>query len=148
MKNKILILGLLVLLPIITSGCTSNITAKYDDYNETFSGKSYYDSLSYRATIDVTSDKTGARCIGNAKIYTYPVWQFLLKCSDGRAITGLLTSGKSEGKAFTNRNETITFTVAKTQNTINNAAKNYAHAINNKSAVDSSKVPIKVIIDN
>lgn len=144
--NKKNFISLLIIMPLLT-GCTSNIVAKYDDFNETFTGKSYYDSLSYRATIDVTSDKNQARCIGNAKVYTYPVWQFELKCSDGRAITGLLPSGKTEGKAFTNRNETITFSVAKTQGTINNIAKNYRNAINQKDNVDNSKIPMQVIME-
>lgn len=144
--NKKIFISLLVIMPLLT-GCTSNIVAKYDNFNETFTGKSYYDSLSYRATIDVTSDKNQARCIGNAKVYTYPVWQFELKCSDGRAITGLLPSGKTEGKAFTNRNETITFSVAKTQGTINNIAKNYQNTINQKDNIDNSKVPMQVIME-
>lgn len=146
MKKKILLFGTLLILPVLVSGCSSNITAKYDDFNETFRGTSYYDSLSYRATIDITSDKNNARCIGNAKIYTYPIWQFDLKCSDGRAITGLVPSGKSEGKAFTNRNETITFTVAKKQSTIKNASQKYTRENSNKPDVDSSKENIQVIM--
>jgi hypothetical protein len=142
---KKFLISLLVVMPLLT-GCTSNIVAKYDDFNETFTGKSYYDSLSYRATIDVISDKNQARCIGNAKVYTYPVWQFELKCSDGRAITGLLPSGKTEGKAFTNRNEKITFSVAKTQGAINNISKNYRNSVSHKSDIDSSNVPIQVIM--
>lgn len=56
--KKFVTFGVLLLLPLIVSGCTSNITAKYDNYDETFTGKTYYDSLTYRATIDVTSEKT------------------------------------------------------------------------------------------
>ena len=55
-------------LPLIVSGCTSNIIAKYDNYNEIFTGKSYYDPLAYRATINVTSSKNGAKCYGNANM--------------------------------------------------------------------------------
>ncbi len=143
--NKKFLIGLLAVIPLLT-GCTSNIVAKYDDFNETFRGKSYYDSLSYRATIDVTSDINKARCIGNAKVYTYPVWQFNLKCSDGRAITGLLVSGETEGRAFTNRNETITFSVAKTQGAVNNISKNYHNLVKQKSNIDNTKIPMSVIM--
>lgn len=143
--KRIFLICLLAIMPLV-SGCTSNIIAKYDDYNETFSGKSYYDSLAYRATIDVVSDKNQVRCIGNANIYSYPVWQFDLKCSDGRAITGLLISGEKEGKAFTNRNETITFSVAKTQGVTNSITKAYQDAASKKASIDNSKVPMQVII--
>ncbi len=148
MKKKIFILGTLLLLMSVVSGCTSNITAKYDDYNETFSGTSYYDPMYGRAVVEVRSDNTGALCIGKSIIFVPPMWTFNLACSDGRSITGKLFGGKTEGKAFTNRNETITFTVAKKQSTISNAAKNYHNSISDKPAVDSSKIPIQVIMPN
>ncbi len=146
MKKKVFNLCLIGILSIFVSGCTSNIVAKYDNYNETFSGKTYYDSLAYRATIDVISDRNQARCIGNAKMYTYPIWQFDLVCSDGRSVTGLLTSGKTEGTAFTNRNEKITFTIAKKQNTIARAESKYQSEVKNAPMLDNSKEHIKVIM--
>lgn len=144
--KKIFYFMLFATLPLIVSGCTSNITAKYDNYNETFTGKTYYNSLAYRATIDATSSKTGAKCYGNANMYTYPIWQFQLTCSDGRAITGIVTSGILEGTAFTNRNETITFTVAKRAKTINLFKQKYYNEIRNKPPVDDTKQHIKVIM--
>ena len=148
MKKKVLKLCLVGFLPILVSGCTctSNIVAKYDDYNETFSGKTYYDSLLYRATIDVTSNSNGAKCIVNAKMYTPAIWQFDLVCSDGRSITGLLPSGKTEGTAFTNRNEKITFTVALKQSNIEKARTRYECDIRSAPMLDNSKEHIKVIM--
>lgn len=148
MKKKIFIFSMLALLPLIVSGCSSNITAKYDDFNETFTGKSYYDPMYGRAVIEVKSDKTGALCIGKSSIYVPPMWTFNLTCSDGRAIIGKLMGGKTEGKAITSRNETITFTVAKKQSTINNASKNYTNLINEKPPVDNTNIPIQVIMPN
>lgn len=144
--KKIFYFVLFATLPLIVSGCTSNIIAKYDNYNEIFTGKSYYDPLAYRATINVTSSKNGAKCYGNANMYTYPIWQFNLTCSDGRAITGLLTDGLSEGTAFTNRNETITFSVAKKQSTIEKTQVKYRADIKNNPMLDNSKEHIKVIM--
>lgn len=128
------------------TGCSSNIVAKYDNYNEMFTGKTYYDSLTYRATIDVVSNKNGSRCIGNANMYMYPMWQFKLICSDGRMITGTLESGSAEGHAFTNRNEMLTFSVAKKQSSIEEAKSRYTTQIQNKPILDNSKEHIKVII--
>ena len=147
MKKIFFIFSLFVLLPIL-SGCSSNIIAKYDDYNETFRGKSYYDPVIGRATIKVESDKSKAICTGNAFLFQYPIWQFKLTCSDGRAIQGTLTSATVEGKAFTNRNELITFSVAKKQSTINNAAKRYNSEIQNKPKIDNLKEHIQVIMQN
>mgnify|MGYP006916044130 CR=1 FL=1 len=148
MKKKIFILGMLALMPFVASGCTSNITAKYDNYNETFTGKSYYDPMYGRAVIEVKSDKTGALCIGKSSKYVQPMWTFNLTCSDGRAITGKLMGGQTEGKAITSRNETITFTVAKTQATINSASKNYSNSIKDKPFADNTNVPIQVFMGN
>lgn len=144
--KKTIYFMLFAALPLIVSGCSSNVVAKYDNYNETFTGKTFYDSLTYRATIDVTSDKNNARCLGNAKMYMYPIWQFKLVCSDGRMIVGTLQSGQKEGQAFTNRNETITFSVAKKQSTINGTRKIYNGAIINKPSLDNSKEHIQVIL--
>ena len=137
---------MLALLPLFVSGCSSNITAKYDDFNETFSGKSYYDPMYGRAVIEAKSDKTNVLCIGKSVIFVPPMWVFNLTCSDGRAITGKLMGGQTEGKAITSRNETITFTVAKKQSTINSAYKNYTHAINEKPPVDNTNIPMQVIM--
>ena len=145
MKKKILILCML-LLPFVVSGCTSDITAKYDNFNETFTGKSYYDAMYGRAVIEVKSDNTGVLCIGKSSKYVQPMWTFDLICSDGRAITGKLMGGQTEGKAITSRNETITFTVAKTQSTINNASKNYLNSKKDKPLADNKKIPIQVNI--
>lgn len=144
--KKIFYCMLFAILPLIVSGCTSNITAKYDNYNETFSGKSYYDPLYARAVIEVRSNKTGALCIGKSIIYVPPMWTFDLTCSDGRAITGKLMGGQTEGKAFTNRNETITFSVAKREKTINLFKQKYYNEIRNKPPVDDTKQHIKVIM--
>lgn len=144
--KKFVTFGVLLLLPLIVSGCTSNITAKYDNYDETFTGKTYYDSLTYRATIDVTSEKNNARCLGNAKMFMYPVWQFKLVCSDGRMIIGTLPSGKLEGQAFTNRNETITFSVAKKQGTIQKVKAQYNAQTQNKPTLDNKKEHIQVVM--
>ncbi len=145
--KKILKIGLLVAMPLILTGCASNITAKYDDYNETFSGKSYYDPMTARAVIDVTSDKNGAHCIGNGSFRGMPIWQFSLSCSDGRKIIGTIHHALPEGTAITNRNEKITFTVAKKQSTIKTAHEKYVKDINQKPALDNSKVPMMVIMD-
>lgn len=144
--KKIFYCLLFATLPLIVSGCTSNITAKYDNYNETFTGKSYYDPLVGRATIKVNSDKNNAECIGNALIYAPYVWQFKLVCSDGRMITGIVNDGITEGTAFTNRNETITFSVAKKQSTINKARTKYKTEIKNNPMLDNTKEHIKVIM--
>lgn len=145
--KKIFKLGLLIILPIMLSGCTSNIIAKYDNYNEIFTGKSYYDPMTARAVIDVTSDKNGTHCIGNGYFRGMPIWQFNLTCSDGRKVIGTILNYAPEGTAFTNRNETITFTVAKKQSTINNARVKYASTIDKKPALDNSKIPMTVIMD-
>lgn len=144
--KKIFYCMLFAILPLIVSGCTSNITAKYDNYNETFTGKSYYDPLYARAVIEVQSNKTGALCIGKSIIYVPPMWTFDLTCSDGRAITGKLMGGQTEGKAFTNRNETITFSVAKKQSTIVKAQTKYKTEIKNNPMLDNTKEHIKVIM--
>lgn len=144
--KKIFYFMLFAILPLIVSGCTSNIIAKYDNYNETFSGKSYYDPLYARAVIEVKSNKTGALCIGKSIIYVPPMWTFDLTCSDGRAITGKLMGGQTEGKAFTNRNETITFSVAKKQSTIEKAQTKYKTEIKNNPMLDNTKEHIKVIM--
>lgn len=146
--KKIFLLLAVCTLPLFLCACTSNIVAKYDDYNETFTGKSYYDPMYGRAVIEVTSDKTGALCIGKSSKYVQPMWLFDLTCSDGRAITGKLMGGYSEGRAITSRNETITFTVAKTQNTINNAADKYKQAISRNRQLDNSKEPMQVVMPN
>lgn len=148
MKKNLFIFGILMLIPFVVSGCTSHITAKYDDFNETFSGSSFYDPVYGRAVIEVKSDKTGALCIGKSIIYVPPMWIFNLSCSDGRAITGKLMGGQTEGKAFTDRNETITFTVAKKQKTINAASNKYKNVINQKPSVDARKIPVQVIWPN
>lgn len=145
--KKILKLGFLIIMPVMLAGCTSNITAKYDDYNETFTGKSYYDPMTARAVIDVTSDKNGTHCIGNGNFRGIPIWQFNLTCSDGRKIIGTIQSALPEGTAFTNRNETITFTVAKRQSTIKAAQDKYTKSINNKPSLDNSKRPMTVIME-
>lgn len=145
MKNPSLIF-LLPLLMLFFTGCTSNITAKYDDYNETFSGKTHYNAFAVRATIDVVSDKNGAICFGNASMYAYPIWQFKLNCSDGRAIKGLLKSANLEGRAFTSRNEIITFSVAKTQKTINSMKQKYNLQIKDKPLLDNKKELMQVYL--
>lgn len=145
--KKFLQLGLLIITPLILTGCSSNITAKYDDYNETFSGKSYYDPMTARAVIDVKSDKNGTHCIGNGNFRGMPIWQFNLTCSDGRKIIGTIQNALPEGTAFTNRNEKITFTVAKKQSTIKAAQDKYLKAISNKPSLDNSKIPMTVIME-
>lgn len=144
--KKLFIISLFAILPLLVSGCSSNIVAKYNDYNETFTGKTYYNSLAYTATIDVISNKNNAHCIGNAHMHSYPMWQFQLTCSDGRAITGLLPSGILEGKAFTNRNELITFSVAKKQSTVNKILSEYQTDIKNAPKADNSKDRMQVIM--
>lgn len=74
------------------------------------------------------------------------MWTFDLICSDGRAITGKLMGGQTEGKAFTNRNETITFSVAKKQSTVEKAQTKYKTEIKNNPMLDDTKEHIKVIM--
>ncbi len=145
--KKYLIILLLFIAPIMLSGCTSNITAKFDDYNETFSGKSYYDPMTAHAVIDVSSDKSDTQCIGRGYFRGMPIWQFNLTCSDGRKVIGTIHNTALEGTAFTNRNEKITFTVAKKQSTIKSAREKYIKANSNKPSLDKSKVPMTVVMD-
>ena len=144
--KKIFLSFVILILPLIVSGCSSNIIAKFDDYNETFSGKSYYDPMTRRATITVKSDTSDTICSGNAKLWQYPMWQFKLTCSDGRMVQGTLKSATTEGEAFTNRNELITFSVAKKQSTIKKVRNKYDSEILSKPQLDKKKVPIQVIM--
>ena len=144
MKKKIFKMSMLIMPVIFLTGCTSNITAKFDDYNETFSGHSY--TSGGKAFINMKSDLTGTQCIGNARIKVPFIWQFSLTCSDGRTVKGYLFDGEKEGKAFTNRNELITFTAAKRKKTINEARQRYYASVQNKPSSDKTKENVKVII--
>lgn len=130
----------LAFLPLILTGCSSNIVAKFDDYNEVFVGKSYYDPVTVRATIVANSLKNNVECHGNAHMYQYPMWQFNLKCSDGRVIDGTLQSTKLNGTAFTSRNEAISFTVSKKQSTIKSAQSTYQMQLKDKPELDKTKL--------
>lgn len=133
-----------VILTSITSGCSSKIVAKFDEYNETFVGISNYDPTYGRAVIEVRSTNNGTICKGKANKFVPAIWNFDLLCSDGRAIKGDLYGGNIEGNAFTSRNETITFTVAKLQSTIDDANRQYKRQVKNKPELDNTLIPMQV----
>ena len=146
MKKFWCFLSILVVM-FITSGCTSYITARYDDYNETFSGNAYYDPSYGRAAISLKSDVNGTICTGSTPFYQgIAVYNFSLICSDGRMITGSMLNGKYEGQAFTNRNETLSFVIAKSKKNFEKNMSAYRIAAQEKPALNAQKEKIQVIM--
>ena len=146
--KKILLLISILCVMAITSGCTSYISAKYDDYNETFQGSAYYDPNFGRASINLKSDINNTICTGSTPYYQgLYVYSFNLVCSDGRMIMGAMNHGQYKGQAFTNRNETISFSVFKNKKAFETNVNEFKADVKNKPAIDNKKEPIKVIVE-
>ena len=145
--KKIFSLFVLLILSFVVSGCTSYITAKYDDFNEVFQGYAYYDPGYGRASISLTSEENGTLCTGSTPFYQgISVYNFNLICSDGRMITGSMNHGMYSGKAFTNRNEMLSFTITKKKDVFNDNLNKYKNNVKEKPQLDNTKEQIKVII--
>lgn len=137
----------LVAIMLITSGCTSYITAQYDDFKETFTGAAGYDPTYGRAVITLKSDQNGTLCTGNTPFYRgLYVYHFNLVCSDGRMITGTMPHGSYTGKAFTNRNEILSFSISKTKKGFRNNNIIYRQSADKNPPLDNTKEPIQVIM--
>ena len=146
MKKILCILSVFTIM-LLVSGCTSYIVAKYDDYNEIFTGNAYYDPSYGRASIYLKSSINGTICTGSTPYYQgIYVYNFSLLCSDGRMITGSMLHGKYEGQAFTNRNEILSFVVAKTKKNFEKNVSAYQIASQGKPALDKQKERIRVIM--
>ena len=146
--KKNLLLTSIIFTMVLTSGCSSYIAAKYDNYNETFQGKAYYDPSYGRASISLKSDVNSTICTGSTPFYQgIYVYNFNIVCSDGRMIMGSMNHGQYKGQAFTNRNETISFSINKNQKKFNEDISNFKNDVKNMPALDNKKEPIKVIIE-
>ena len=144
MKSKLLFL---LTLPLVLSGCTSHIAATYDNFNETFDGYAVYDPAYGRASIELVSDKNGTICVGSTPYYQgIARYNFNIVCSDGRMITGNLYHGQNTGRAFTNRNETLSFSVHKLLKKQEIALKEYRTSASNKPNLDNKKQQIPVVM--
>ena len=145
--KKILQSIVAILLLCTTTGCTSYIAAKYDDFNEILKGEAVYSSSYGRASINMISEKSGAICTGSTPFYQgIYVYNFNLICSDGRMIMGSMYHGQYEGRAFTNRNETLSFTITKNKNKLEENLKHYKTQIEAKPVLSNKKEPMQVIV--
>lgn len=138
MKKFILCISLFMLM-VTASGCTSIVVAKYDDYNETFTGVSNYDPSIRKALIELTSSRNKTKCLGHANAYYPPFWEFKVVCNDGRNIIGSIRDLSQEGTGFTNRNENVTFSVIKTQTLADEIYKRYIRNVSDKPDLDNTK---------
>lgn len=145
--KKILCLITLLGVMIISCGCESYISAIYDDFNETFQGNAYYDPSVGRAVVTLKSDVNETICTGSTPFYHgIPVYNFNILCSDGRMITGVLPVGLTSGKAFTNRNEILTYKITKTKKSAQDDINAYKQIAVTKPILDNSKEHIQVIM--
>ena len=149
---KRLIFLLLIITPLV-SGCTANVTGKFDDYNEVFSGTIDLD-LNGHGIIKVKTSPNNITCKGKGWITFIPASSYFLgtckgqrgeaelKCDDGRTVSGdwvceACTRINGEGK--TNYNENITFYITTSKKRLSKKVEEYKNDTKGKPNLNNSK---------